>query len=97
MFKSLPGFEEIEANEEGIIRWVNGRNPVKLSVRGHRYYLKYYPNGAYKQHKNISPYKLIATLFVPNPHEYKFVKPVDGDPMNLKASNLCWFKTSRGN
>ena len=98
MFKSLEGFEEIEVNDEGEIRWSGSGKPFYLhdeSRGAHRAKnIKYRPsfNGP---HKFLSPYRMIATLFVPNPDNYKFVKPIDGDYANLKASNLKWVRCSR--
>lgn len=34
--------------------------------------------------------KLIATLFVDNPNNYKHVMHIDGNLLNFKASNLKW-------
>ena len=34
--------------------------------------------------------KLIATLFVSNPNNYKHVIQRDGNPLNFKSSNLQW-------
>ena len=37
------------------------------------------------------PYhRVMATLFVPNDNNYKYVKFKDGDDTNNKASNLSW-------
>ena len=33
---------------------------------------------------------LVANCFVPNPHNYRMVKLIDGNPYNLHPSNLSW-------
>ena len=33
---------------------------------------------------------LVANCFVPNPHNYRMVKILDGNPYNLHPSNLSW-------
>ena len=40
--------------------------------------------------KIVSAAKSFATLFVPNPNGYKFVKSADGDKTNLISLNLVW-------
>lgn len=34
--------------------------------------------------------QLVANCFVPNPHNYRMVKILDGNPYNLHPSNLSW-------
>lgn len=59
-----------------------------LKSRGHGYPLvSYYENGKQKQ---IYVSRLIASAFVPNPHNYKCVLHKDGDSENNCASNLEW-------
>lgn len=35
---------------------------------------------------------LVATSFVPNPHNYKNIKHIDGNLENNRADNLEWVK-----
>ena len=37
--------------------------------------------------------QLVATEFVENPNNYRFIKFIDGDKTNPRATNLCWVKT----
>lgn len=37
-----------------------------------------------------APKVLIATKYVPNPHNYVYINFVDGDSNNISASNLKW-------
>lgn len=45
--------------------------------------------------KQIATHKAIATLFVPNPENYKYVKFRDGNENNRTADNLEWVSFSR--
>lgn len=39
------------------------------------------------------PYQLstlIAKMFVPNPHNYRYVEHINGDPLDDHAANLIW-------
>ena len=93
-FKSYAGFEPIEVNEEGEFRWVKSKKPFNLDNQGKGYIIKFRLFSE-NYSKSLSPYKTIATLFVPNPNNYKFVVAIDGDYKNLKASNLMWVKCTR--
>ena len=40
--------------------------------------------------KHFYPRRLIAEVFVPNPHGHKYVEQIDGDPYNLSVNNIRW-------
>lgn len=40
-------------------------------------------------------HRMIAEAYVPNPNNYKFVAPIDGDIRNTHPSNLEWVKVNR--
>lgn len=48
----------------------------------------YLPN----KYKKLSIHRLVAEQFIPNPHQYKFVKHIDGDKRNNNVNNLEWVK-----
>ena len=93
-FKSYEGMEGIELNANGEIRLVNPQSSYRLYIgKNYKYLhvsLAYYPLGKTLIKKTVSAPKAFATLFVPNPNNYKFVKPLDGNVLNLKANNLVW-------
>lgn len=40
---------------------------------------------------------MVASAFIPNPNNYKYVKHLDGDTLNSEVSNLAWVeKKPRG-
>lgn len=57
----------------------NGHNVVKLTNT----------NG---ESKEFRVDYLVATSFVPNPHNYKNIKHIDGNLENNRADNLEWVK-----
>ncbi len=42
-----------------------------------------------------APKVLIATKYVPNPHNYIYIDFIDGDSNNISASNLKWSPKAR--
>ncbi len=95
IFKTLEDFQEIEADENGTIRWRGSKKPYNPTyVKSSNKYKIIYSNPGEKK-KIILCHKFIAMLFVPNPNSYKYVRALDGDYTNLKASNLGWFKTAK--
>ena len=90
-FKSLVGYEEIEANSDGQLRHVNHHwkaiNIYENSIGG--YCTAHWHRGP-DDKRNISMFKLMASLFVDNPNNYTIIKANDGDNSNYKASNLQW-------
>ena len=95
-YRVLSGFEDIEVNALGDFRWFGSKRKFNLhTVWGGRYSIRYKPSydGPLK---SLSPYKMVATLFVPNPNNFCFVKTIDGDDSNFAASNLKWVKCSGG-
>jgi len=93
-FLKFEGFEEIEVNENGDVRWSNSGKPYKLQLIGGRYTISHRLNDQNRKHLYV--HRMVATLFVPNPDNYYFVKLIDGDVSNFKASNLMWVKRSGG-
>ena len=99
-FRCLEGFEDIEANELGEVRWVRSKKKLKAyssSAFGGftSYYFKYYPDMSAKNQKCVSAFNLIARIFVPNPKNYKHVQTIDGNNANYRASNLEWVHIRR--
>ena len=89
-YKTYEGMEEIEFNANGETRWVDTKNEFFLEIisRG-EVRVRYQPN-TMTTAKIVSAANFFATLFVPNPNGYKFVKSADGDKTNLKSLNLVW-------
>ena len=98
-YKTLEGFEEIEVNDMGDVRWSNHKSTRKQPTIWYgkmfnTYYLKYC-NYETNQDKSISMFNLVAKLFVANPNNYKYVQTINGDNSDYKASNLQWVKSRR--
>ena len=102
-YKQLEGFEEIEANENGDIRFSlkhwKPHEKVFVSFKDgawKSYYVKYQTRDAQqKKDKSISCMNLIARLFVKNELNHHFAQPKDGDMKNYKASNIEWVKSRK--
>ena len=91
-YRRYEGINDLEFNADGDVRWYGSKQPYEVAFPnkwdGGR--VKIYPNGYDGGFKQFSIYKIIATLFVPNPDGHKFVKCIDGDKRNWTASNLRW-------
>ena len=86
----------LEFNADGDVRWIDTKKHFRVEITNRdEARVRYYPDRSGKP-LIVSVYKIIATLFIPNPHEYKYVKRIDGDPLNWSANNLRWSKSSRG-
>jgi len=101
-YKQLDGFPEIEANEDGEVRWFKSKQPVTIYYSSSRdgHYIKFRDYNAtvrkaWGSDKSISMFNLVARLFIPNPNNCKFVQAIDGNNSNYRASNLEWVKQRR--
>ena len=92
MYKDLDKWKIVDFNEnliinsDGKIIWIGSQKPytaVRL-LKGYWVVLIGAGQGARAIHR------MVANLFVENPHKYKRVKFLDGDKTNHKASNLQW-------
>ena len=45
--------------------------------------------------KKLYIHTLVATTFLDNPNNYRFVKHIDGDKLNNNVENLKWMKNNR--
>ena len=88
-WKRFPIYDKLEVNALGEVRWVGGSSRTFQVAKD--------KDGiAYVQFdgSRMRVASAVAELFVPNPHQYKFKKYIDGDKRNCKASNLFWCKSS---
>ena len=92
-YKTIEKFQEIEANTKGVIRWSGSKKPFKPILINGIYKIIYTNPG--ERRKTMLAHGYIATLFVPNPKNYKSVRALDGDYTNLRASNLEWVKNAK--
>ena len=88
-WKRFPISDNLEVNASGEVRWVCGSSRTFQVTKDKDGipYVKY--DGS-----RMLVASAVAKLFVPNPHQYKFMKYIDGDKRNCEASNLFWCKSS---
>ena len=77
--------------------YVQGR-PQRKYIPEIRYTPADYINGCLTMEVNGKPMfynigELVAKHFVSNPNRYKYFQYIDGNPSNVKASNIIWTKT----
>ena len=90
----MVGYEEIEVNVNGDLRHViNHKKSIHIyeNVRSKYFYARWHRG--VDDVRSLGMIKLIGNLFVDNPNNYKFIKTIDGDYSNFKASNLRWVKS----
>ena len=96
MWKDIIGYEnQYEINEKGEVR--NKKTKKILSIsKSTNGYLKVH---LYKNNmlKNCYIHRLIAEMFIPNPHNYLCVNHKDGNKTNNKIDNLEWCSYSMNN
>lgn len=101
VWKVYPEFPFIEANQFGEIRtidrWVTCKNGRKRLIKGRILKQYFYPNGYMFVHFsfngkqiNLLVHRVIATSFLPNPHNYPVVNHKDNNRANNALSNLEW-------
>lgn len=78
--------QHYKLGDKNVSRTKWGR-PLAINNRGQ---VRLVRNG---RSKIVKVDRLVATLFVPNPNNYKWVKHLDGDPDNCKYYNLEWTST----
>lgn len=94
--KIIEGYEDYKVSDDGIVySYKNGKEHI-LSQRknqGGYMYVNLCKNGKYK---SKSVHKLVSSLYVDNPNNYKVVNHIDGYKLNNHYTNLE-FTTYRGN
>jgi hypothetical protein len=102
-WKQVPVFTKYEVSSTGLVR--RKTLDIELSSVGGEKVYKYkgvtqHPVGT--SHMKVTlcqesvsqtfyVSRLVAELFIPNPHSYKFVRNKDGDQFNNDVCNLEWY------
>ena len=76
-----------EVSNYGKIRNKNFETQLHCDIYG-RYSFQT-PKGS---NKKVMVQKIMASVWIPNPQNYKFVDFIDGNPLNRKISNLKWVR-----
>lgn len=83
----IPEFEEYKICEEGKILSKKGEI-MKPKIEKDSLRIGFRINN--KPYSNHRVCLLVATVFIPNPNKFKYVKFKDGDSMNVHKNNLMW-------
>lgn len=57
-------------------------------------YVEYQLTDSKGYKKHIQAHRIVASLFIPNPHKKRYVNHIDGDKLNNCMSNLEWCTAS---
>ncbi len=82
-----------EVSNLGAFRRKENKRPIKPDVSNGYCSVRLRAGGKAVQHALLA--RLVAQAFVKNPHDYRFVRHKDGNPMNNAADNLEWRRSSR--
>ena len=89
MWKPIPNWENLyEVNETGAVRNTNTHRLLVGDKNNAGYYRVTLYN--HDRRERFFRHRLVATLFIPNPLNYKEVNHIDGDKSNNNISNLEW-------
>jgi len=83
MLKEIPGYENYLINESGIIIDQDG-NLIRESVNNEGYMY------AYLNNKNVYIHDLVASTFLTNKDNFKYVIHKNNDPLNNHITNIAW-------
>lgn len=94
-WKQIPGFEGLyDISDHGCVRNARNGNLLKLQNSGNGYFKVNLSRNGVVSHEWV--HRLVAKVFVPNPHGFRVVDHVDGNKKNNHANNLEWV-TSKEN
>lgn len=88
MWIDIPNYEEhYEINDNGVLRNKHTGKIIKHDVNSSGYHrVSFY----YGKQKRYFVHRIVASLFVPNPQNFKEVNHKDGNKNNNDATNLEW-------
>lgn len=92
VWKEIEGFEEYMVSSEGRV-WSCKRFSLMSLSPNNKGFLKVNLTSGKSGRRRVctkSVHQLVASAFLDNPKNYKFVKFIDGDKENCKAGNLAW-------
>lgn len=93
IWKTVLGYEYYQVSNKGRVRSLRNNNIYYLNPM-----LRGYPGQKYKcvrlsnelGHKVFAVHRLVASYFVPNPHNFPVVNHKDEDKLNNNSNNLEW-------
>lgn len=88
IWKDIAGYEGLYQ----ISNYGNIRNSKGRLLKYYENHKGYYKVGLNKNGKNskFRVHRLVAQMFIPNPHEYPQVNHIDGNKQNNNVTNLEW-------
>jgi len=98
--KRLDGYSKYLISQDGTIKsfakkWLNSPRilkPIKSKTLGYFYISMLHDDGILKR---LLVHRIIAELFIDNPHHYPMINHLDGNPSNNKIENLEWCDQNR--
>ncbi|AEQ32683.1 intron encoded HNH endonuclease [Acanthamoeba polyphaga mimivirus] len=94
IWKVVPGFKNYEVSNNGNIRNKDTKKIRKLQLKMGYHYCCLSENN---NKKNFRVHRLVAKLFIKNPHKYNIVNHLDGNKTNNNYKNLEWTTISGNN
>ena len=97
LFKQLPGFPDVECNSDGFVRRIKDKKTIGIyySEIGDRWHAKYYEcpsRGFGGRQRTIQMFTFVATLFIDNPNNFRYVKSINENNSDYRSVNLQWTK-----
>lgn len=89
---SYDNLTNYEINKEAVVRNVNTKHIIKVSLMNDFSVVSLKPSGS-SSYKKYRLHYLLASTFIDNPNDFNYVVFIDGNHNNLSIDNLEWSPT----
>ena len=87
-FYKIPNHERYEISKFGVIRNVTNKKIKSQYISSTGYYMVSFSYNNKSKPQRV--HRLIASTFIDNPNNYRFINHIDGDKLNNSIDNLEW-------
>jgi hypothetical protein len=87
-YYKIPNHNRYEISKNGIIRNLNNKKIKSQYVSDSGYYMVTFSYDNKSKPQRV--HRLIASTFIENPNNYRFINHIDGNKLNNSISNLEW-------
>jgi hypothetical protein len=92
-FKEIPGYSNYKVNQLGEVYSLNRKrnlNPISMKMQNGNVSKVVFISGDREPRKGLYVHNLVASTFLPNPNNWKYVGHKDKNLLNNHVDNLYW-------